>query len=355
VSEACPKTGCTFSTTGICLLNYEPASTCPVRLAGARGVVPQEEVDDEEAPSRADDVATGRNDAAARLAPPSLKAPVPTKTTLVPGRELGPDALGRLSRRRPVRLIGLLGAPDAGKTMALVSIYLLLCRGALEGFEYRDSESAFALDDLSKGARAWSTDGSMLEQIVPHTELSDERLPGFLHLRLHSDAVNGTVDLAFPDLPGEWTESLIDRNVHERLNFLRKAEVIWLFVDGKKLCDPAIGHDVCGRTRGLIGRLAANLGPAVPLKLVVTRADQFKDLPAEMLEPILEEAEQRRVPIAVHQIVSVDRATRSRSGEGLAKLLTGSIKAVPYLTQLPGPTTAPAGRQMTRFGRGGPR
>lgn len=340
MSAPCLKSGCTHGATGICLLNYEPASTCPV----LRGEYPA----DEDAPNAATtEISTaptkpagkareGDEGSTADVKPlnpktvvANLKPLTPTKVQLNPARELGLDGLARLAARRPVRLIGLLGSPDAGKTMALVSMYLLAAARRLEGYEYRNSESAFAFDDLSRGARAWAQ-GEMLDQVVPHTELADERRPGFLHLRLHSTSIGTAVDLAFPDLPGEWTETLINKNVYDRLSFLKNADVIWIFVDGERLANLEFGHDICGLTVGLIGRLAENLPAPVPLKLVVTRADQYVEIPTMMLDPIREEAAERGYELEIHEIISVDRANETRSGKGISGLLDASVSVIEF-------------------------
>lgn len=339
MTYSCPKAGCTVAATGICLLNVEPADACPVMRgevspaidqlpeAGTAAIDPESvEMDDVDDDHDEDDYADP-------IPAPSqitdLPAPAIIMRALSPGRELGLDGLSTLARKRPVRLIGLLGAPDAGKTMALVSMFLLAAQGRLKRYEYRNSESAFAFDELSKGARAWSADGKMLEQLVPHTELADERRPGFLHLRLYSDRAEMPVDLAFPDLPGEWTDTLINKGVYDRLAFLANAEAIWVFVDGEKLADLNFGHDISARTCNLIGRLSQNLPVPVPLKLVVTRADQFQALPPAMIDPIKEEAIDKGFDMQVHPIVSVDKATQLRSGEGLSELLDATITISP--------------------------
>ena len=365
MSQSCPRQGCTFGTTNICLLNVDPADRCPVLLREVAADVDEldldplfaEDNDDGSVGSAIDsgDVATGtdaeRPASLAAMVPTaaaSLTPPRPAKQALSPGRELGLDGLSRLARQRPVRLIGMLGAPDAGKTMALVSMFLLAARGKLDGYEYRNSESAFAFDELSKGARAWAADGEMLEQIVPHTELADERRPGFLHMRLHGALVDGTIDLTFPDLPGEWTDTLINKGVYDRLAFFKNADAIWIFADGAKLANVNFGHAIAARTCSLIGRLATCLPVPVPLKLVITRADQYDKVPAAILDPITEEAADKGFALEVHEIISVDKADKTRSGEGIPRLLNASIALV-ALGAATEPSPPAARRQIMRY------
>ncbi len=274
MTASCAYAGCTVDTTGLCVLGNDPSS-CPSRAtlseypeAAVPGKLPEPataatEVTQEEAPS---------------IAPPPLEAPKSTKVALPLGGQLTYDDLTRISAGRGLRLIGILGAPNAGKTASLVSLYLLAANAKMERLKFRNSESLFAFDQLASGARAWDTNGNMLEQIVEHTELADPRRPGFVHLRLYSEKANDIVDLVFPDLPGEWSDSLIDKSDHMRLEFLKSAQAIWIFVDGSALADPARRQVATGRAKNLLGRLKQFLDPAadVPILIVLTRRDQVE-------------------------------------------------------------------------------
>jgi hypothetical protein len=140
-----------------------------------------------------------------------------------------PDVLREACGGRMFRLVGVLGAPDAGKTAILVSLYLLLSRGKLEGFTFSDSMSLLAFDEISRGARRWNG-GAPPEQMTNHTEPPDHRTAGFLHLRLRDRESGVRHDVLLPDLPGEWSTSLIDSNRVDRLDFLKAADVIWVTV-----------------------------------------------------------------------------------------------------------------------------
>ena len=58
--------------------------------------------------------------------------------------------------QRYVRLVAILGEPAAGKTACLVSLYLLLARGRLEGFAFADSTTLRGFEEISRGARRWN-------------------------------------------------------------------------------------------------------------------------------------------------------------------------------------------------------
>src|SRR5437870_1275633 len=116
---ACKKADCTVAQTGICLLNNDPAS-CPERML------------------------TGNESAVTEFpnitVPPPLSAPK-QKPKFQSSLTLTPDAIREACGGHIFRMVGLLGAPDAGKTAILVSLYLLLSRGKLDGFVFADSMS----------------------------------------------------------------------------------------------------------------------------------------------------------------------------------------------------------------------
>src|SRR4029077_3525643 len=129
----------------------------------------------------------------------------------------------------------------AGKTAALVSLYLLASRAQLRGFGFADSRTLMAFNEISQGALDWN-EGKLPDQLTQHTELADDRTAGFLHLRLRHEESEETCDFLLPDLPGEWTTSFVDKDRNDRLQFLKRADVIWLMMDGAQLRDTSQRH-----------------------------------------------------------------------------------------------------------------
>ena len=130
-----------------------------------------------------------------------------------PSAVLRMDDVRVLMAKEYYRPIGLLGAPNSGKTALLVSLYLLLAQNRLDGFTFADSKSLMALDELARGARRWVE--GMPEQMTAHTELGG-RAAGFLHFKLLRASDCSPVHLLIPDLPGEWTTSLVENNRTDR-------------------------------------------------------------------------------------------------------------------------------------------
>ena len=241
MASGCARPECMVAETGTCLLNNEPSS-CPDRLGT------------EEAQS-------------ATAAAPSSKVAFPGS------RACTLTAARGLMAERYVHLVGILGEPNAGKTGCLVSLYLSVGQGCLHGFSFVDSRTLMGFEEISQGARQWN-EGQIPEQFTDHTVLTDDRSASFLHVRLARDQGRKRVDLLCSDLPGEWTTALIEQNRVDRLEFLKRADVIWLVVDGTELVAPEKRQLCVQRTKLVIERLSDFVDRGRRLILVVTRRDR---------------------------------------------------------------------------------
>jgi len=328
--SACRNSECTVAQTGICLLNNAP-DACPHRIPG--------------------DVAkVGFN--AIQLDEPVLTAPKDTPR-FPPSAALGMDDVRTIMGGSYGRIIGVLGAPDSGKTACLVSLYLLLAHDRVEGFTFADSKSLTTFDELSRGARRWH--GAVPEQMTAHTELGDDRSAGFLHLKLLRQSDSARLNLFIPDLPGEWSTSLIDNNRVDRLGFLRAAHAIWIMVDGRSLADKLQRRSEIHRASLLIDRVVALCVPTIPtLRLVITRFDQGQ--PAEAtLQELRDYAAQLGVDLAISNIASFSDAVGTPAGTGIADLVTQTLARPRYDGEFwpEGPVAAPGSRSALRVPVGG--
>ena len=235
----CRRADCTVAETAVCLLNNDPVS-CPER-------VPIDE---------------GRS------------GDGPEKEYFPPSRACTLRDARALMGRRYIQIVGVLGEPDAGKTACLVSLYLLLGRARLAGFRFADSTTLRGFEEISRGARRWDR-AQPPQELTHHTELSSDRSASFLHLRLvRSGGATGALDVLMSDLPGEWTTELVSEGRVDRLAFLKRADVIWLVVDGDKLRGAETRQLSRHRIGLLAGRLRTFLSDTKPsLIFVVTRRD----------------------------------------------------------------------------------
>jgi len=316
---------CTFAETGVCMEN-NPPDQCPNRIAA----------DDEGAASMAS-------------APPPLSAPeemprFPSSLTM------GLTEAGKLMSERYCRVVGILGAPDSGKTASLASLFLLLGGNKLTGFEFGDSRTLMALNEIAQGARRFN-EGSPPEQMTVHTELNEDRDAGFLHLRLKRIADEAVFDLLMPDLPGEWSDTFIDRNRSDRLDFLKSADCIWIMADGRQLATLDSRRTTLRRLDLLFGRVAALLERAVPILLVLTHRDSGEvsdeDMAALRASALTKNLELDVVPISSFR----RKGGQTSPGFGIAELISRTIGAAPGLTAFwPASDQSAESRQMLRFG-----
>ncbi|ASR53156.1 TRAFAC clade GTPase domain-containing protein [Blastomonas fulva] len=201
---------------------------------------------------------------------PVLEAPT-ERPRLWGSLSLDIDDVRDLMAMRRMQLVGVLGTPAAGKTAALVSLYLLLAHGKLEGFQYADSLTLMALEEITQGARRWGP--APPDEMTARTEQTDGRSAGFLHFQMKQES-GGLIDFIIPDLPGEWSDALIETKHVDRLDFLHSADVIWLFVNGMELRQPAQRMRAISRAKSLLRRLVEMMVDGMPpIKIVVTHAD----------------------------------------------------------------------------------
>ncbi len=296
----CNQESCTVAVTGACVLSNDP-KTCPHRIATE---------------------AAANADVSALVAP--LKSP--TKNPQFPlSLTLTPTQARAMMGERYCTIVGILGDPNAGKTAALVSLYLLVSRARLAGFSFADCRSIMAFNEISQRARDWN-DGKIPDQLTVHTDLADDRSAGFLHLRLVREDRSEPVDFLLPDLPGEWSQDMVDKKRVDRLEFLKAADVVWLMMDGTQLSQASTRQYALHRMRLLMQRLAELVVPSPPVILVLTHLDQG-EVAQQLIEPLRNEARLRNFDMTVVQVASFADAGTVAPGFGLADLIAATCQS----------------------------
>lgn len=329
--DGCRNAECTYAQTGICLLNKDPEE------CSYRGIA-QEKADGGD----------GEEDVESESAEPQ-----DSETRFPPSNALGMHDVRNFMGKERCRIIGLLGVPDSGKTACLVSLYLLLSHDRIPEYSFADSRSLVALDELSRGARRWQ--GGTPEEMTVHTERGDDRFPGFVHYKLRRRADGTSVNLIIPDLPGEWTNSLIDRKRTDRLSFLESADAIWVMVNGRMLIDKEQRLGTIHRTNLIIDRIAELCDPDIPsLRLVVSRADQGEP-DAGSLQRLQENAGRHGIALPVSLISSFSMSPEVRPGTGIVELVAATVETGnPEVEFWPEGSSGSFGiRNSLRFGTGG--
>lgn len=291
----CTIAECTVAQTGTCLQENSPEE-CPNRTLLKSAEAPNLSLD------------------------PPLKEN-PTHVRLPHSLALDPSEVRELMAGRYCRLIGILGLPQSGKTAALVSMYLLLGKSKLDGFEFRDSRSLRAFDEISRGARVWRA-GQPFQHMTTHTELSDARTPGFMHLRLRRIDEGRVYDFLLPDLPGEWSQELIDQDRSDRFEFLEAADALWIFIDGEELRRSRML--VVHRVSLLLNRLADLLHRRPKVSFVITKCDHGAP-EANAIEALKDACKSFGFEIEIAEIASFKEGNYQDPGFGIAELLSSAI------------------------------
>jgi hypothetical protein len=302
MTNACVHPECTVLETGRCLLNNDPG-TCPERKGTATD--------------------SGKV-VGTQTIPPPLDRPA-SRPRFPHSLTLNSDEIRDLTGKRYHRLIGILGSPDAGKTAVLVSLYLLLAKERLDGFHVADSYTLTAFDDISKGARRWNR-GNSPEQITVHTEQPDERPAGFLHLRLRRSSDGSVFDLLLPDLPGEWSNELIDHNRTDRLSFLKGADLLWVTLDGKKLSNLTTRQQVLHRAHVLFQRISQFLSPHIPPVLLVISHLDLGTPEVQSIKSLEAEARRFGISLIVANVASFSDVIAVTPGLGICELINLTTK-----------------------------
>lgn len=312
MSAGCRYEGCTVADTDRCALERDPA-TCPNRIGN-------ETADDERPP-----LETKESVGEAVLQAPAEAPKFPSSTTL------GSEVIENMMASRYVTVIGILGDPESGKTACLASLYLLVSNAMLKGWAFANSLSLMGFEDIARGARRWN-EGHPPEQMTVHTERPNERQPGFLHLALRRNADNRRVDLALPDLPGEWTQALVRSSRSDRLTFLRSADVIWMVTDGRLLSNVAERQSTIVRLGQLAGRVRTLLDGVMPRLLLVISWRDEAEVPQSALQRVAAELAKYDVTAEVFPVAPFSTNDQIDAGFGLAELIetsTASTKPAP--------------------------
>lgn len=117
------------------------------------------------------------------------------------GNTFGETDLKIITNQHSVKVIGLIGPSNSGKTTALIALYLLLRSGkTINGYSFsgtytlRGWENLASFMTLKKDNKiGWP----------PHTSSNEGRVPGLLHLSL-TDQRKIVHQIVFTDAPGEW-------------------------------------------------------------------------------------------------------------------------------------------------------
>lgn len=192
-----------------------------------------------------------------------------------------PDALP-LARRRadnvlamlPSRMVGVIGVHDSGKTSVIAGLFDLFQIGPVSDVTFAGSSTLHGLEIICHDARVAS------ERDEPHSERTKRGEVRFYHIDVRRDAALQALLIA--DRSGEEYEEVADVAANATGMFeLRRADVITVLVDGRRLASPSDRADVMGAIPLIIQGMVEN-GAFVRkpnLAIVLTKDDAVQASP----------------------------------------------------------------------------
>ncbi|RQZ85412.1 hypothetical protein DF058_32100 [Burkholderia cenocepacia] len=137
------------------------------------------------------------------------------------------------------RMVGVIGAYDSGKTSIIAGLYDLFQIGPVSGAIFAGSSTLHGLELICHDARAASN------RDEPHSERTKRGEVRFYHVDMRQDGELRSLLIA--DRSGEEYEEVADLAANASAMFeLRRADVITILVDGRRLASPVERADTMG-------------------------------------------------------------------------------------------------------------
>jgi len=301
----CRKEDCTVALTGKCLESAPDPASCP-------NVLPISGTTEAVAP------AAGRRAVRRFLA----------------GHEIALSEALAITRARYTHLIGILGASNAGKTCFLTSLYLNVSHGYLApDYRFAGSLTLQGFEQRARGLRSWPG-GTLPEQLVEHTTLTDPRSPAFMHLALdRPNDPRGRAEILLSDLPGEWTSELLNRaDRAARFDFLARADCVAVLVEGTRLSNNNTRHQELANAKLLFERLRddVRLSLDTPLLLLVSKMDELDGTLPVMAHSIEHAGRELGFTVTTVPTASFARHSgRVENGHGVLEALRAMLARAP--------------------------
>lgn len=322
MKTACSQQNCTMSITKKCLFGSE-ISAC--EFAFAEGEL-NEDIDEAES-----GVTSVENSELTTSNPEKDEQLLDSmRQTFHSGWEMGLQDANSITQASYTHLIGIIGDTDSGKTCFLTALYLMCINRLLAPkYMFAGSLTLPAWEDRARLWRTWNKK-SVPKRISNHTIISDDRSVGLLHLCIKSSSTKR--NLLFTDLPGEWTNDIIDNSENcSRLGFLRRADVLLFVINGTHLLKPTLRNTLIQNVGTALQRLQENvlLERIPPIVLLVTRLDKMPSRAPAAIGQILNEFSIHNV--TPHVVFSASYSTKPDKiamGTGIMEVLDLILKPI---------------------------
>lgn len=190
------------------------------------------------------------------------------------GLTFGLDDVGFLTGCSKPKIIGILGAENAGKTSLLAAWYLLISRGSSATLQ-RQFAGSYTLAGWEAVAANLRWEPGHTPSFPAHTPSGSKRAPGLLHLSFRNEKDGIIEDYLFADAPGEWFNKWATHSEAPEAEGARWLSIhadIFLLVADRQ----ALSGEQKGRTRAELNRLIKRIGSTIqnrPIALVWSKSD----------------------------------------------------------------------------------
>jgi len=191
--------------------------------------------------------------------------------SLPSGNTLGEEDAFGVTRSNPTTVVVLAGPQGSGKTTLITSIYESFLEAPFGGYLFAGSQTLVALERICHEGRVHS---GRETAFTARTSMGEG--VQFVHFSVVESPESSAQDLLISDISGELFESFRDSSsACKRATFLRRADVLCLFVDGALVADPSKRHVAKSDTRLLLRSLmdAGILHPTCRVQVVFAKWD----------------------------------------------------------------------------------
>lgn len=165
------------------------------------------------------------------------------------GIALNDSELYRLSTRKKIKLIYVLGPVDSGKTTFEAMLYAHFLKKIDDEILFSGSETLVGFEDRLNSLR---TKSGTSDVDMPRTPKDERRT--YLHLEVYDKGLKEKFSIVLSDTSGEAFEESKSNVAYlqQKLPYLDMAERVVLFLDGKSLIDNTLRHNAVNKLKMLL-------------------------------------------------------------------------------------------------------
>lgn len=190
------------------------------------------------------------------------------------GEALIDEALYKLSSKKDIDLVCILGPVACGKTTFEAMLYSMFLRQVNDDVLFSGSETIVGFENLLNYVRINSGQSRV---DMPRTP--KEKRDKFYHLELLNKPLNEKQNLILADVAGELFETCKANrvNLEREVPFLDIAKNIAIFIDGEKLLDISLRHSALFDTRSILKTIKSSryFKRGMNIDIIISKNDEI--------------------------------------------------------------------------------